>query len=342
MIKSDSLIAASDFKIRRFETTLRRIASILNEGKSFLIMTHKDPDPDGIGSMLALGKALNNVGKEAILVTEELLPAPISLLKGAERIIQDIESERYFDGVIVMDSGEIERVGGPYNYLEGHLTIINIDHHESNSLFGDLNLVDSNASSTAELVFQVIKAAGLSIDSDVAENIFAGIQADTGSFKYSNTTSSSLRIAADMVDFGAIPWQISRTMMREYNSSQLKLLEIALGTLEFYHNGEIGIMTLSLEMFNSAQAHLVESNRFIDYPRFVQGVELAVLIRQTGENDYKFSLRSNDRVDVAQLCARFGGGGHIRAAGFECHGSLGWLKDNFLKEAGRFLDGTGD
>ncbi|HPJ66413.1 MAG TPA: bifunctional oligoribonuclease/PAP phosphatase NrnA [Desulfobacteraceae bacterium] len=330
-----------DSKPINFKKNLERIASVLQKGNTFLIMTHRDPDPDGIGSMLALGKALNNDGKEAFLVTEEPLFPPISRLNGAERIIQDIESDRYFDCVIVMDSGEVERVGGPRSYLEGDLPVINIDHHESNKLFGEINLVDSSSSSTAELVFYVIKAAGLNINSDAAEDIFAGIQADTGSFKYNNATASSLRIAADMIELGANPWQISRTMMQECSVSQLKLLQSALGSLEFYHNGEIGLMTLSLDMMNFERNRVLESNRFIDYPRFVQGVEIAVLIRQTGENDYKFSLRSNDRVNVARLSARFGGGGHIRAAGFECHGSLACLKDSFLKEAVGFLDETG-
>ncbi|HEN20711.1 MAG TPA: bifunctional oligoribonuclease/PAP phosphatase NrnA [Desulfobacteraceae bacterium] len=332
----------SESTFRHFETTLKEVALFLEKGKRFIIMTHKDSDPDGIGSMLALGRALDNGGKEALLVSDEPLHAPVSLLKGAEKIVQDVESGLYFDGVIVMDSGEIKRVGGPLSYLEGPLPVINIDHHESNSLFGDFNLVDSRRSSTSELVFEVIGAAGLRIDADTAENIFAGIQADTGSFRYNNTTASSMRIAADMIDLGANPWQISRTMMQERSLSQLKLLEIALGSLEFYHKGEIGVVTISLDMFNSTQAGMVESNRFIDYPRFVQGVELAVLIRQTGENDYKFSLRSNDRVNVAELSGRFGGGGHIRAAGFECHGPLVCLKDKFLKEAGRYLDGKCD
>lgn len=329
-----------DSKPGNFKKDLEKIASVLQKGNTFLVMTHVDPDPDGIGSMLALGKALNNEGKEAFLVTEEPLFPPISRLNGAESIIQDLESGRYFDGVVVMDSGEVERVGGPRSYLEGDWPVINIDHHESNKLFGEINLVDSSSSSTAELVFYVIKAVGLTIDSDVAEDIFAGIQADTGSFKYNNTTASSLRIAADMIELGANPWQISRKMMQEYSVSHLKLLESALGSLEFYHNGEIGVMTLSLDMLNFDRERMLESNRFIDYPRFVQGVEIAVLIRQTGENDYKFSLRSNDRINVARLCERFGGGGHMRAAGFDCHGSLACLKDSFLKEAVRFLDET--
>lgn len=317
----------------------QKITTVLNSAKCLLIVTHKEPDFDGIGSMLALGKALINAKKEVVLLTEEPLSAPFDLLKGADRIIQDFDSRRHFDGTIVLDCGERERLGVLGDYVEIPKPVINIDHHETNESFGDLNMVDTESSSTGELVHRIIKAAGFSIDHDIAENIFAAIRADTGSFKYNNATPVSLRIAAEMMEYGVSPWELSQKLIDGYSLSRLKLLEMALGTIEFYHAGKIGVMTLSSEMFEKAGANQLDSERFVDYPRFVSGVEIAILIRQTGVKHYKLSLRSNSNVNVARLASEFGGGGHARAAGIECCGSIGALKRDLLKQAGRFLDG---
>jgi len=289
--------------------------------------------------MLALGKTLLNADKDVVLWTDAPVPSPSNRLKGADSIVQYIDPERDFDVVVVLDCAEIERAGRLQGNPGKLKPLINIDHHETNSFFGDLNLVDVNSSSTGELIFKVIKQGGFPVDRDVAGNVFAAIQADTGSFRYDNTSPTCLRIAAEMMDHGASPWKISREVMDGYSLSRLRLLEMALGTLEFHHAGKIGMMTIFLGMFSKAGAGPEDSERFVDYPRFVSGVEIAVLIRQTGENDYKFSLRSNSRVNVAQLASRFGGGGHAKAAVIECHGSIGPLKEDFLREAVQLLDG---
>lgn len=320
--------------------SFQRVITLLTEGNSFLLITHRDPDGDGVGSMLALGGALSKAGKDVVLFTEKRLSPSLSLLRGAKRIVQRFDPGKDFDAVVALDCAELARLGKLADYSEGAKPLINIDHHETNDLFGDLNLVDTNSSSTGELVFKVINTMGIPVDSEVAENLFAAIQTDTGSFRYHNTTSTSLKIAAEMMEHGVNPWEVSRKIMDRYEPSRLRLLEMALGTIEFHHEGKIGMMTLSSDMFKKANAHQGDSERFVDYPRFVSGVEIAVMIRETGENDYKFSLRSNNEVNVAQLASLFGGGGHARAAGFECHGSIGVLKEDLLIKAGWFLNGT--
>lgn len=316
---------------------LDKIAGVINEGSFFLLTTHTDPDADGIGSMLALGKALLDSQKDVILLTQEPVLAPFSLLKDADLIVQGFDSRENFDAVVVLDCAGMPRLGKHRTCLEGRKPLINIDHHETNDFFGDLNLVDSNSSSTGELVFELIKTACLPIGYHVAENIFIAIQNDTGAFRYENTTSASMRISAEMMEYGVKPWEVSRRIMDGYSLSRLRLLEMALGTIEFHREGKIAIMFISLDMFEKARAHREDCEGFIDYPRFTQGVELAVLIRQTGEKNYKFSLRSNKSVNVAMLASSFGGGGHSRAAGFEGYGSIGTLKKEFLMEAVRFL-----
>ena len=321
-------------------TSLDKIAAALSDGKRFLLMTHEDPDGDGIGSMLALGKSLRDAGKKVALLAQKPILPPLNLLKGADEIVTTLDSDRDFDVIVALDCAERGRLGAFENYLENHRLIINIDHHETNDYFGTLNLIEPESSSAGELVFGLIQAAGLPMDLDVAENIFAAIQTDTGSFRYGNTTAAALRIAADLIEQGANPWKISRKVMDSYSLPRLRLLAMALSTIEFHHEGSIASMILSQEMFKKTGAQQSDSERFVDYPRFIFGVELGVLIRETGENDCKFSLRSNSWLNVARLASRFGGGGHVRAAGFRFQGSLEDGKNNFLKEAGRFLDGT--
>ena len=265
---------------------------------------------------------------------------PLNLLKGADKIVNILDGDRDFDAAVALDCAEKSRLGELENHLRNYRLVINIDHHETNEPFGDLNLIEPESSSTGELVFRLLEYAGLPIGADAAGNIFAAIQTDTGSFRYSNTTAEALRIAAALMELGANPWEISKQVMDTYSLPRLKLLEMALSTIEFHHDESIGIMVLSEEMFEKAGAQQSDSEGFVDYPRFVSGVELGVLIRETGENECKFSLRSNSSLDVARLASRFGGGGHVRASGFRFQGPLKDVKNDFLKEAGRALNGT--
>ena len=322
--------------------SMNKVVSILKKSESFLLVTHKDPDPDGICSMLALGRSLLDAKKKAVFLTEEPISAPLTLLKGSNRIVQHIDAGDKFDAVVALDCGERARVGAPDSDLKHHGPLINIDHHVTNDLFGDLNLVDTGSSSTGELVFRVIRSAGFPMGSDTAENIFGAIQMDTGFFRYENTTPECLKIAGEMLSYGVKPWELSRKLMDGYSRARLKLLEMGLGSIEYHYQGKIGVMTLSSAMFKRAGANEPDSENFVDYPRLVSGVELAVLIRERKKNDYKLSLRSNGKADVARLASRFGGGGHSKAAGFDYRGCMRDFKEYFLKEATNILSEISD
>lgn len=317
---------------------LSEIADLLTAGRRFLLATHKDPDGDGLGSMLALGNALRAAKREVVLFTEERVPPPYHLLRGARKIVHRVPGRAGFDAYLALDCAQRDRLGGTGYGYKGWRPLVNIDHHETNEMFGDHNYVDPRCSSTGELVYHVIQAAGLPVGRDVAENIFAAIQTDTGSFRYDNTSASCLRTAAEMLEYGVSPWKVARKIMDGYGPRRLKLLEAALGTLEFHANGRIGMMAISSDMYKKARAGHADTERFVDFPRAVKGVRIAVLIRQIGGSAFKFSLRANDETNVARLAARFMGGGHAKAAGFEAQGELPELKEWFVREATRFLD----
>jgi phosphoesterase RecJ-like protein len=314
------------------------VARTLVQGRRFVIVTHMDPDGDGIGSMLALGEVLTRAGKEAVLLTTEPVGLPYTLLQGAEGIVQRFQAEPPFDAALVLDCGELSRLDGLREPVGRIRPLINIDHHETNDRFGDLNLVDGGSSSTGELVYKVICEAGFPISLTAAENLFVALTTDTGSFTYNNTTGTALTIAGRLVDQGVRPWEISKRISHGYPASRLKLLEMALGTMEYHHNGELALMTITAEMFAETGSDRTDCERFVEYPRHVKGVEIAALVRQTGHNEYRASLRSNRRVNVARVAGRFGGGGHAMAAGFESEGPLEAVRAKLITEAGRALN----
>ncbi len=325
----------------RYEKIESSVVRLLKDGKRFLLLTHKEPDGDAIGSVLALSKALEDAGKQCTVVSEEAPPAPYDALPGAERITQSLDGVGPFDAAIVLDCADQRRLGWVGNRVSSIRPWVNIDHHETNTLFGDLNLVRAQASSTAELVYGLIRKGAFPLGLETAENIFAAIQADTGSFRYENTTPRAFRIAAEMVELGVNPWEVNLKVMDVYDVPRLRLLSKTLDTLELHLGGRLAMMTLPARLLQELGAVREDSERFVDFARFVRGVEVAAFVREIGDGEYKFSLRSNNCVNVADVARRFGGGGHARAAGFECKGPLEQLKKNFVDEVSRFLNGRG-
>jgi len=315
------------------------IATIVKRGKRFFLASHKDPDGDAIGSLLALGEALILSGKEVVLFNEGPVPDSMAFLVGSERIVDRFnpESESEFDALFILDCGTLERLGGISSSICNIKPLINIDHHENNSQFGDVNLVDTHSSSVGEIIYRLIQVADLPMSKNIAENLFVAIQTDTGSFRYGNTTKEAFAIAGEMVGWGVSPWKISRRVMDEYSLKKLRLLELTLKTIEIFHAGKVGLITITQQMSSKAKADNFDSERFVDYPRFISGVEIGVLIKELGKDYYKFSLRSNDWVNVADLAYHFGGGGHPKAAAFTRHGRLDSIKQEFLDKAHEVL-----
>jgi len=317
---------------------LNEIARIVKGGKKFFLASHKDPDGDAIGSLLALGGTLLLAGKEVVLFNEGPIPDHLGSLAGIERVVDTVDMKLEFDAGLVLDCGNLERVGSASCHLSKIGPLINIDHHENNSRFGDVNLVDVQSSSVGEIIYRLIKLANLPLDLTVAENLFVALQTDTGSFKYDNTTSEAFSIAGELVSRGVNPWRISRKVMDEWTLEKLQILESALKTIELHSAGKVGLITMARDTLSKADTDNLNCERFVDYARCISGVEIAVLIREIKKDCYRFSLRSNDWVNVAELASLFGGGGHPRAAAFSKEGSLDSVKQEFLSKAKGFLN----
>jgi len=300
---------------------LATVISALGKGKSFFITSHQEPDGDAICSMLALGSLLRRVGKTVHLELCDQVPERYRFVPHWEEISYHYDQRNHHSNgftFIVLDSGELCRVGeGIVEMTLGSTNIINIDHHISNQYFGSINLVDSSASATGEIVGIIYQSLGIEPTEDEAFCIYTAIFTDTGAFRYSNTTPQSLRIAAEMIERGVSPQVISRAVSENKNFGNLKLMGFALSTLTSTHDGQFVYLYLTREMYrNSGITGMGDTEGLVNFARSIKGCRVSALFRETEDGRVKVSLRGSEGIDVNTVALHFGGGGHEMASGY--------------------------
>lgn len=295
------------------------------------VLGHSIPDGDCIGSVTALGLALESLGIKVSLVVEDGVPAMYRFLAGTQSIHSVEDLPQIYAGRIYVDCATAERIGDKLLPIlpPGSITI-NIDHHVSNSMFGDINLVDPESSSTCEILLQVLAGLGVAIDQDIASSIFCGLVMDTGSFQYSNTSPATLRAAADLLEAGIDLDRIRTGLFESKSRTEMEVIKLALGSLQYTHQGRVAWLELSCQellRIGSANLHF---EGVINLARNVEGVEVALLFREIEPGLVKVGFRSKDKTDVNRIASIWGGGGHRKAAGATLHGSLAEVKDLVL------------
>lgn len=290
------------------------VAEALRLHHRFLITGHIDPDPDAIGSAVALGRLLRRLGKEAVVAFSDPVPAAFRFLPGTDDIVTPDDLRDPFDALVVVDCPP-DRIGkvGPWQERVG--IVINIDHHLSNPGGDPLSWVDPDAAATGEMVYRLYGAMGVPVDREAATLLYAAVMTDTGSFRYSNTTAAAFHMAAALTEAGADPHAIAHRLYGQRPWSYLQLLMRTLPTLERSPDGRIVWMKVTLRMMEEAGAGPDELDGLVQYPRMVEGALVALLFRELPGGDTRVSFRSQDPVDVSVLAAELGGGGHARAAG---------------------------
>ncbi|MCD6185952.1 MAG: DHH family phosphoesterase [Deltaproteobacteria bacterium] len=317
-----------------------RIIQYLESSKNILLASHVHPDGDAIGSLLALGLSLSKLGKFTTLYNESSVDS-YHFLPYIKRIVDHWDESVNYDTAIILDCGNMERTGEAASKIARIPVVINIDHHLTNTGFGDLKIVDSSASSSSEIVYRLIKKMGIPIDKAVATAIYTGIFTDTGSFRFSNTNQAAFGICEELVSIGVVPHQIAYHIYGTHSLGHLKLLNLSLDSLEISQNGLLSMMIVTSDMFDKTGSDSNDSGELINFAKSINGIKVAVLIQElqnTGENSksssqFHISLRSNGGVDVADIASSFGGGGHFAAAGFDVESTLTDLKDYFYKLA---------
>ncbi len=300
---------------------------VLEEAETFLISSHVNPDGDAIGSQIAFYSFLSDLGKVVSVVNSDPVPSIYRFLPNVEvfRIEStentDIGSDAYtpwedIEVAIILDCGELKRVGEDLAArIRPRRGIINIDHHLSNRYFGTHNLVDADACATAELVFHLMEYGGIEMGRDRAMCLYTAILTDTGCFKYNNTTAEAHRISARLIQEGVRPDLIAELVYEVTPYEKARLFGMALETLRLSLDGKIAYMWVTQEMHKQTGTSSEDTDGFIDYIRSLKDIEVAIFYRETEKGDIKVSLRSKSDLDVNQIAATFGGGGHQAAAG---------------------------
>ena len=322
---------------------MEQIIHHLNNSNRVFLATHAGPDGDAIGSLLALGLALDASDKTVTLYNESPIPAVYRFLPSVTRIGNDIGESIRYDTAVVLDCGDLQRVGDGVSRIAEIPVVINIDHHVTNTYFGDFQLIDTSACATAEIVYHLIKKMGLTIDKPVATAIYTGILTDTGSFRFSNTNKAAFTICEEMVDVGVDPYKVAQHVYGTYSLERIKLLNLALDSIELSPNGKLSLMAITQGMFNQTGTRPEDTDGLINYARNIEDVKVAALIQQihngSGKsmdpNRFHVSLRSDGSVDVAEFASGFGGGGHSSAAGFCIESALSDIKSRILRLADR-------
>ena len=317
-------------KGRHIATSIeQQIWQLLTEGTPVVVTSHERQDGDALGAGVALWHALRNAGVQCSQFYEPPLPAVFEFLPGLEgraRSVQELP-ERF--QLVVLDAGSLDRVGALAHEAPRAVRIINIDHHRTNSLFGHVNYVDPRASCCGEMVYGILRAAGVALTPEIAGCLFTAIATDTGRFSYANTTPQSLEVCAALMRAGARPWELADRIYCSRPPSLLRLEGMALGSLRLEAEGRIATMEITRAMYDQTGTHSVDTQEFADLPLSIRGVQTSALLKELepgpGAPRVKVSLRSRpseDSVDVCAVAEAFGGGGHRHAAGCELHGSL--------------------
>lgn len=317
---------------------IRQIAEIIQKGRTFLVTSHVRLDGDAVGSELALYEALKSLGKEAVVYNQDRTPQMYAFLPDAGVIVNRLGPLDGFDAVFVLDCSEIERMGEEAPRIAGIRRIVNIDHHISNDRYGHLTLTDPEASSTGEMIFRLIDGMGIELTRDMAVNLYTAILTDTGAFRYSNTGPKTFAVAGRLLEKGADPAWIAQMVYETFPAVKIRLLGRALSTLEFDWQGRIAAVTVSKKMLEDAGAQWEHTEGFVEYPRSIEGVQVAAFFSEISEGLYKVSLRSKGRFSVEEVARKFGGGGHINAAACRIQGDYDAVKRRLfdaIKNGGR-------
>jgi phosphoesterase RecJ-like protein len=299
-----------------------QILQELREADKLLLTTHENPDGDALGSLLAMHRILEQLGKDSLMyMSPDEFPLPFEYRGFTfDGLVGEPPADVAERTIVFLDCGNIDRMPVDFLQAEG-LHILNIDHHHDNTRFGTVNLVCSAASSTAEIVWRLSKELGAEITPGIADALYVGLVTDTGRFMYENTSAMSHRMAAELIEAGVQPHQVYRRLWEDLPFRRLQLLQRALASVERYDGGTITLAHLDKRDYEETGALETDSEGVVDHVRAVEGTKIAVLVRDLlsdGRNGIrKVSLRATDgSVDVSRIAREFGGGGHPQAAGF--------------------------
>ena len=316
--------------------SLKKVCASVKKYNNFLITVHTSPEGDALGSQLAFYNLIKKLGKDGTIINEDELPYGYDFLPGNKFIHRLGKSSKYidFDCFVVLDCADLKRTGEVYKLNIGNKPVLNIDHHVSNRIFGDVNWVEPGASSCSEMIYKLYKQLRLPIDKDTALALYTGMMTDTGSFRYSNTSSFTHKAVAELLESGLEVAQVYRNTYENIPLSDVKLLLEILPEIKFYYRGKIAWFKIRKKLLKSGKPRVDVADLVLSFGRAIKGVEVVVLFKENlGENnEVRINLRSQGQVDVNKVASLFGGGGHKTAAGCTLHGDIDQISKKVLNK----------
>ncbi len=316
-------------------STFAEIAAVLREHESFVVLSHVRPDGDALGSQIAMGLALRQLGKKVKVWNEEGLLEKFTFLPGGELVSLPPDQPEDFDVVLALDTATRQRLGDKVLAAIGQAKVwINIDHHPSNPRYGDLVHIDPIAPATGQILFELLESQDLPLDQAIAENLFAAISTDTGSFQYPNTTDRTFEIAAAILRCGIKVGELSQQLYESYPRRRIELLRVLLDRMRFDAGGKVATFSLPLATADELGVIPEDNEGLIDHLRAIEGVVVAGFFEELEGGKVRVSMRSKDeRADVCAICQSFKGGGHKLAAGARVPGGLNEVAERVIAAA---------
>lgn len=301
------------------------LVPLLNSFNNIAVLSHYNPDADALGSSLGLYLALKRIGKKVECINESYVTSRYAFFPDIESIKHTLSSDSY-DAIVVCDCGALKRIGDSLvRGLPKDAVLINIDHHNSNEMFGTYDFINENACSASELVFDLILAMKIEINPQIATCLLAGVYGDTGAFRYSSTGEKTFEIARHLVSVGADPYEVASNLYNIYSLGAVKVQSEALTKLHTYAEGRIGEAVVDKEMLSHNGASIDDLDNLAERIREIIGIEISAAIRED-KDLWRISLRSSTpALDVSEVAAKFGGGGHKVAAAFRWRSDINEL-----------------
>ncbi len=320
--------------MNKFDAVLK----IVRAHKRFLISTHHNPDADALGSALAVAGWLTKIGKKVTVVNEDACPSWLAFLpKSATLKKAAAVTKLDYDAAIILDCGDLARVGGVARFLQPGRPMVNIDHHITNDRFGSVNVVEVKASSTCEIIFDLLKSAKFKLSNDIAQLLYAGIMTDTGSFRFENTTAKTHAIAAELMAFKVSAPDMYNKLYVGVPVIDMKRFADVIHEAQLLMGNKVYCVSLPKKVTGKFSKSFDLKEKLFSFLRMVEGIEVVVILTELSSKEVRVNFRSQGPVDVARLAAKFSGGGHIKAAGCKVQESLPSAKKTILTAVRKVL-----
>lgn len=310
-----------------------KIKELIESSKSIGLLAHENPDGDAIGSLIAFYLILRDMNKDVEVIASKI-PERFKYLEDIDKIVDN--SQKNFDLVIVLDCASKKRIGQIDNIVDRASQVIVIDHHVSNTLYGDINYIEGNTSSCAQVLYYLFKEWKWNINKECGKALMTGVLTDTNGFKNDNVDKNTYLMAAEMLDVGIDIYNLQREVLTIVTKPQLELKRIALDRLEFFDNGKIAFSYVTKKDMDSVGAMVGDHEGLVEIGRDIIGVEVSIFMRE--DEGFKISLRSNGSVKVNEIAEFFDGGGHEMAAGLNIDKNLEDAKNDIIRETMKVVD----